>query len=389
MHSLIHIPTLVLLVMTCAGLQGRAHAQSSPTIYYSTNSSIYRLVDLNGDGDFLDSFERTDYAISAQSNFGELSCSTQSLFVITNTSIQKLQDLNGDGDCLDVNEVALFADLSAQAVNPTPSAILPTNLGTLFATDSTNGILIQLSDLDGDGDALDANEIVNIADDLVSPNAITQLDDHTFLISQANAAIPIRILEDRNLDGDYFDFAENISYVENQPAGLSIVTIDYHTQRHLRPSQSEIVTYHDANADGDALDANELFTFANNLDQPARMARAASNDSLYVYRTNLNRDLLALRDLNADGDALDANEQVVVATGLGDVNDITIIEPVTTCTNGDADGSGAVTVVDLSIFARILVGAPAPTPVCPLDMNNDGNIDGRDIQPFIAALVGP
>ena len=375
--------------MTCAGLQGRAHAQSSPTIYYSTNSSIYRLVDLNGDGDFLDSFERTDYAFSAESNFGGLSGSTQSLFVITNTSIQKLQDLNGDGDCLDVNEVALFADLSAQAVNPTLSAIFLTNLGTLFATDSTNGTLIQLSDLNGDGDALDANEIVNIADDLVSPNAITQLDDHTFLISQTNAATPVRILEDRNHDGDYFDFAENISYVESQPAGVSLVTIDNHKQRHLRPSQSDIVTYHDANADGDALDANELITFASNIDQPARMARAASTDTLYVYLANNNRELVALRDLNADGDALDANEQIVVATGLGNVNDITITEPITTCTNGDADGSGTITVADLSIFARVLVGAPAPVPVCPLDMNNDGKVDGRDIQPFIAAITSP
>ena len=116
------------------------------------------------------------------------------------------------------------------------------------------------------------------------------------------------------------------------------------------------------------------------------MARAASTDTLYVYLANNNRELVALRDLNADGDALDANEQVVVATGLGNVNDITIIEPITTCTNGDADGSGTITVVDLSIFARVLVGEPAPVPVCPLDMNNDGNIDGRDIQPFIAAI---
>lgn len=387
MQSLLHIPTLVLLVMTCAGLQGRAHAQSSPTVFYSTNSSIYRLFDINGDDDFLDSFERTAYAISAESNFSGLSVSTQSLFVITGTSIQKLQDLNGDGDCLDANEMNLFADLSAEASNPNLSAILATNLCTLLVTDAANGTLIQLSDHNGDGDALDTNEIANIADDLVSPNAITQLDDYTFLISQTNTATPVRILEDRNHDGDYFDFAENITYVENQPIGVSIVTIDSHTQRHLRASQSDIVTYHDANADGDALDANELIIFANNLDQPARMARAASTDTLYVYLANNNRELVALRDLNADGDALDANEQVVVATGLGNVNDITIIEPITTCTNGDADGSGTITVVDLNIFARVLVGAPAPVPVCPLDMNNDGNVDGRDIQPFIAALI--
>jgi|GEM_PF-3546753 len=388
MQSLIHIPSLVLLVMTCAGLHGRAHAQPSPTILYSTNSSIYRLVDLNGDGDFLDSFERTIFANSTSANFSGLSATSQSLFVITGTSIQKLQDLNGDGDCLDANEVNLFAELSAQAVNPTQSAILTTNLGTRLVIDGANRTLIQLSDLDGDGDALDANEIVNIADDLVSPNAITQIDDFTFLISQTNAATPVRILEDRNHDGDYFDFAENISYVENQPIGLSIVTIDNQTQRHLRPGQSDIVTYHDANADGDALDANELIIFANNLDQPARMARAASTDTLYVFLANNNRELVALRDLNTDGDALDANEQIVVAAGLGNVNDITIIEPATTCTNGDADGSGTITVVDLSIFARILVGAPAPVPACPLDMNNDGKVDGRDIQPFIAALVG-
>jgi len=389
MKRLIYNRLILLFALCCAGMQADLYAQTPSAIFYSTDDAIFRLIDLNRDGDFFDAFERTTYASSAVSNYGSITASSQDLFVITDTSIQKLQDLNGDGDALDANESLLFADFSANDTNPVLSSIRVINQNTLLITDAVNGTLIRLRDNNGDGDALDANEITLIADNLISPNAITQLNSHTLLVSQSDPASPVRVLEDRNQDGDYFDFAENISYVENQPAGLSIVTVDNRKQRHLRPGQSDVVTYHDANADGDALDANETLTYANNLDQPARMARAAATDTLYVFLNNNPRELMTLRDLNGDGDAHDANEQIVVATGVGNVNDIFVNEPITACTNGDADGSGTITITDLSIFSRILVGAPAPTPVCPLDMNTDGKVDGRDIQPFIAALIGP
>jgi len=366
-------------------------AAAAPDIFLLRDTDILQLIDQNADGDYLDALEQRTYAQNLPCTNDAFVGNQNQIYSACGAMILILEDTNQDGDVFDANEMRIFATLTNPAPLPLPAIndliMLPN--GNLLASDPVAGVIFRISDLNGDGDALDNNEALSIANSLTQPNGLTRLPDGRVIVSQALAATPARVLEDRNQDGDYFDFAENISYVENQPTGLSIVTVDSRKQRHLRPGQSDVVTYHDVNADGDALDTNETLTYASSLDQPARMARAAATDTLYVFLNNNSRELISLRDLNADGDALDVNEQVVVATGVGDVNDIFVNEPITTCTNGDADGSGTITITDLSVFSRILVGAPAPTPVCPLDMNADGNVDGRDIQPFIAALVGP
>lgn len=379
--------TLFIVVNVIAATQ--SIAQGLPGVFVVSSNAINQLRDTNDDGDFFDSFEMTVYADMFPAVVCALTLNHDSLFAVSDNRIYSIRDLNADGDALDANEVAIFAEPALGLLNPDFVAIEWAEPFGLLLLDAGNGMLLRVSDQNNDNDALDRNEVITIATGLTLPTDVTFLADGRVLVAEDLAATPVRVLEDRNQDGDYFDFAENISYVENQPVGASLVALNQAQQYHLRPMISDVVTYLDSNADGDALDANEVLMYASGLDQPACMALAASSQTLFVSLNNLNRDLLALRDLNNDGDALDANEQIVVATQLGSISAIAAIEPITDCLLGDADGNGTVAIADLSIFSRVLVGASAPAPVCSLDMNNDGNLDGRDVQPFIAALIGP
>lgn len=55
---------------------------------------------------------------------------------------------------------------------------------------------------------------------------------------------------------------------------------------------------------------------------------------------------------------------------------------------GDLNGDQSITAADVPIFVNVLLGNDtSPAHVCPADVNNDGNADGMDIQPFIDLLL--
>jgi len=58
--------------------------------------------------------------------------------------------------------------------------------------------------------------------------------------------------------------------------------------------------------------------------------------------------------------------------------------------SGDYDSNGVVDATDVYFFLDCLLGPDANGPGCRwADMNSDGKVNGDDIQPFAAALVGP
>lgn len=62
----------------------------------------------------------------------------------------------------------------------------------------------------------------------------------------------------------------------------------------------------------------------------------------------------------------------------------------TQCITADADGSFDVTVEDVAAFVDLLVGeVPVDAyTTCAVDLNDDGNVNGEDIQPFIETFLG-
>ncbi len=62
----------------------------------------------------------------------------------------------------------------------------------------------------------------------------------------------------------------------------------------------------------------------------------------------------------------------------------------TRCITADADGSFDVDVLDIAAFVDLLVGeVPVDAyTICAVDLNDDGAVNGEDVQPFIDAFLG-
>jgi hypothetical protein len=347
-----------LLFAACSDPAG-AHSES---LFVSQPNQIIRLVDRNHDGDFLDYAEMGVYADGLPAGLGTIAAATGRLYVLDTAAgrVFVVQDLNGDGDALDYGEVRLYAQMPGGSPTPAVGLVCQDD-GTLLVADSSTGKLYRAGDRNQDGDALDAGEMVQIDDGLTSPTAVAVRPDGRLLLAQNLAAMPVRALFDRDADGDYFDFAESISYAESFPPGRDIVAPRNDLAYLTRPADGTIVKLYDWTGDDDALDFGEVLVYAQGLSSP------------YA--------------ITMDGDALDYGEVLVVATGLTQPAGIARVAPIVGCLKGDADGSGHVDFADVQPFVDILLGLATPPDVCPADMNGDGMIDGADIQLFVAALL--
>ena len=59
------------------------------------------------------------------------------------------------------------------------------------------------------------------------------------------------------------------------------------------------------------------------------------------------------------------------------------------CEAADADGSSVLTPADLGAFVDLLLGTVAADPyaMCAVDLNDDDQIDGADVQLFVGAYL--
>ncbi len=363
-----------------------ARAQDA-ALFVSQPGQVLRLGDLNVDGDYFDFAEKATYATGLPSAVGALVWKDQALYVVgtSTATIYRVQDLNGDGDAMDFAEVSLFAQLIIQ---PTPAFVgLAMNSdGSLLTLDSVSGTLYRIADSNGDGDALDAGEVLQIASNLSNPLAITVRPDGRLLVALQSATVPVRILRDLDGDGDFFDFAENISYAESIAAGNDLVALDLRTAFMTRSSEGRVMMLQDLTGDDDVLDVAEIIPFAEGLPTPAKTALAVDGD-LLVACQDPGGSIYRLQDLNDDGDALDFAERIVVADGVTQVGGMVFVAPPAVgCLKGDVDGNSAVNNADIVPMVDILLGNVIPPDPCPADTNNDGLLDGRDIGPFVVLL---
>jgi hypothetical protein len=360
---------------------------AAPIVFISSSDRVLRLDDRNNDDDYLDPFESSTFAMPDSTTAGRISATSHCVWMVESGTnrILCLEDRNGDNDALDSAEQRIYAVAAQQPTMALP-ALHGIAIGTdesLFVTDTANGVVYCLHDRNGDGDALDANEVLIVATGLSSPTSLAARSDGSVLVLDNSPVSPIRILIDRNSDGDFLDFAENLIYAESLAHTVdlcgSIGTAAWTTNS----ADDTVLILTDENGDGDVLDPYEIRQYAVGLTAPTRIASDTLSNDLFVTVAD---SVIRLRDINRDGDALDFGEMQRVADAIPQINGIAVGRPSTMCLVGDANGDGRMDVEDIAAFAAALTDASDQT-ICPIDMNADHRVDGQDVQPFIEQLA--
>lgn len=375
------------MTLICGAALALSVTRAAPAIdevYMLRPPGVWRLIDLNDDGDFFDFGESSPYAVNLPANSRDIIASDHALYVSGgNPTILLIRDLNGDGDALDFGEVQTFLNDTALT---TAGAMVDLEPGGLLVMDESSTTLHLVRDLNDDGDALDAGERVTAATGLPPIRHLARRPDGKILAATTFSATPVIILDDRNGDGDYDDYAEALSYVESEFPGSGLL-IESNSRSFLASSQlNRIWLLDDWTGDDDALDFGELRPFAEGVNLPADLCRGSRG--LYVV-TRLERDtLFLLQDLNDDGDALDVGEGISVFSGLPGITAIACPLDVVNsdCLAGDMNADGVVSTADIPSFASALITGIS-SELCRSDLNQDGATDGRDIPGFIAQMT--
>lgn len=379
---------IVTALAAAAGLFAQAARAQVGGLFAARPGEIVRLVDRNGDGDFLDFAEQATFADGLPSDPDRLAASGGRLYVgaVSNAEVWLVEDRNGDGDALDFAEVSLYGRVQATAPAPALGGLAVRADGALLAGDAAGGRVFVLADLNGDGDALDFAESRLLADGLSATVAVALRPDGRVLVAQTDVNIPVRILEDRNGDGDCLDFAENLSYAEALAPGADLSACSDVLAYLARPASGEIVVLRDLDGDNDALDFGEVIQHAGGLAMPGALTPDGAG-GLYVVGQDAAGTVYHVRDLNGDGDALDFGEVTTVAAGLTGVTGLVRTTAAAPCLKGDADGDGVVDAADAAALVNVLLGLMTPPDPCPTDVNGDGTTDGRDVPALVLVLL--
>ena len=228
---------------------------------------VYRLEDLNNDGDALDIGEMIIWADGLTSPRG-IAIDVQGNWYVADLAddnVLKLVDLNDDGDVLDVGEKKLYAEGIDQA-----TSLLWLD-GLLLVTAFIGDAVYGLTDLNGDGDALDVGENVVVTPTINEPLGLLADGSGGFFFS-SRAGDTVYHAQDDNGDGDYLDVAEVLSYADSVYGGIngSWSMSEYEHGGFLLADygDGQVVWVDDQTGDGDALDLGEVTLFADGMTLP-------------------------------------------------------------------------------------------------------------------------
>jgi hypothetical protein len=312
--------------------------------------NIWRLDDVNGDGDALDLGERTLWATSGDA-FGGLQVVGGAVYVVQpdlragDGKIIRLLDLNGDGDALDVGESITWADSFVQPIDVAGQAD-----GALYVTDQASNSVWRLVDANGDGDALDVSERTQFADAIDLPFMLLPWGDD--MLVAAYDADEVLLLADANGDGDAFDTAEKSTILADIsfPAGLGS---DGSGGLFVTSINGDVVyRAQDRNSDGDFFDVAEVLSYADSvfgpIDGPWNMTAYANGG--FLLADYADDQVLWMRDVNGDGDALDLGEVVPFADGINQPVDIVALPMMILV--GDYNNNGTVDAADYVVWRK-------------------------------------
>lgn len=213
------------------------------------DDGIYRLEDLNGDGDAQDAGEITPFAAAGAFGPGnrpygpqEFIFQNQDLMYVRNSStnlhsIIRLEDLNSDGDADDPGEFTIFWDANNLAGTPATAGFAidwdRARPGAIYTMQLASGgidQLVRVQDMNGDDDAQDAGEsaiVWSTAEDGFSSVDMICWENGDVLITD-NSALDgtqhtIIRLHDGNDDGDFMDAGEQMIYFGNELGTLQAI----------------------------------------------------------------------------------------------------------------------------------------------------------------------
>ncbi len=194
------------------------------------DDAVYRLVDLNADGDFMDADEITVYVGPGAFGGTRTNYSPQEIFFAGSTlflrnsnssapsmhGIYKGIDLNNDGDADDPGEFTYYGHTATSGIASSAGfATEPDRFreGSIYDLQlATGGVdqLVRLTDLDNDGDALDPGEAVLVYS--TGESGFTSVDILSLPSGEVymtdNSTKRVVVLRDLNADGDFLDDGE-------------------------------------------------------------------------------------------------------------------------------------------------------------------------------------
>jgi len=309
--------------------------------YYVSDRSggeIYRIRDLNGDGDALDAGENVLWADGMVQAI-ELTTDGCAIFAVDRGAnrIMRYADTNGDGDALDAGEATVWADGLDN-----PYGITMAAGGAVYYTEYSAGEVGRLRDLNGDGDALDAGERVTYARSVgFAISVMARPDD---LVVSSFVGDKIYRVRDLNGDGDALDVGETLDFTPPLIYSAHGLLLDAAGGFFAGARDTDTVyRVRDRNGDGDAFDVIEVLSYADNvfggLDGPWGMAGYSGGG--FLLAEYLGDKVSLVRDLNGDGDALDVGEAVRFADGVDAVGIVSMPDPGTVGYNNVEIVSGA------------------------------------------------
>jgi hypothetical protein len=269
---------------------GRAHVTNAGNAL--GNDGIYRLIDLNGDGDAQDAGEVTEYVGAPFFGPGNGAFSPQEIFFDANDilfmhnsssgllGVFRFRDLNASGRADDAGEANTWWDASnASGITPAAGFAIEPDRGrtrSLYILQTAPGAvdqLVRLTDVNDDGDAQDAGEAViawSTAESGFTAIDIVCLNNGDVLITDNSTKRVIR-LHDADANGDFLGPAERSDYFTNPDAALGDVR-----------QMSVLPIAGDVNRDG-VRDMNDVDTFGDvlmglDLDAYRRLAADANGD---------------------------------------------------------------------------------------------------------------
>ena len=368
----------LILIGAIAAVSSAASAAPAYLVSESTGGNVWRIQDVNNDGDALDVGERTLWATgltlgaSLESvGAGVFATDVHSPISPNLDQVVRLIDINGDGDALDAGESLIWADnLSLPLGSWYDSA------NGFYVAEQLTGDVLHFSDNNGDGDALDAGESVLFADGIAGARDLLPWGDD-LLVSGLTLGEVFK-LSDNNGDGDALDLGERLPVLAGVTSAAGLMADG--NGGFFVTSLANAAVYHatDKNGDGDFLDLAEVLVYADSvfggIIEPWNMAAYPGGGFLLTDRAS--GKVLLARDGNGDGDALDLGEVTVFADGIpGGPIDLALLPDADFDDDGDVDG------FDFLTWQRGFgadVGAGNMAPLANGNANGDQFIDGDD-----------
>lgn len=362
-----------LFVLLCMGaMRINAATPIYVAVHGGSQPGIWKLEDINGDNDALDRDERQKYAGAPTAiGFMDVAVDAQGILYAIAEGISKvyrIKDLNNDGDALDSGEVTVFRDVTALglgisgpisvAVADFYDAKLLKNRTWVYVMDVQHQLTMRLEDIDNDGDAQSSYEYVVIQQTTgEAPFTANQMivDEVGRIVGcNANNKTIVRIT-DINLDSsieeprrddpcpppgcgstgnvEFHVIRRKVSGQQNliNPFGVAINSQGDYFVTDDANNEPMIIKLSDLNGDDDALDSGEFSTYYFSTIASKKYDLAVDQrDVIYVAETGATEAMITrVEDQNGDGDAFDPGDFSLYAdfTGIGTPVGLAIQQP--------------------------------------------------------------